>query len=60
MTMAEKLFPLSGKATTLGKISNKIAEIEQIIKDDSSHDEFDFSKLTNKQVADLKSALGIK
>lgn len=50
MTMTEKLFPLSGKATTLGKISNKIAEIEQIIKDDSSHDEFDFSKLTNKQI----------
>lgn len=54
--MTEKLFPLSGKATTLGKI----AEIEQIIKDDSSRDEFDFSKLTNKQIADLKSALGIK
>lgn len=50
MTMTEKLFPLSGKATTLGKI----------IKDDSSHDEFDFSKLTSKQIADLKSALGIK
>lgn len=58
--MTEKLFPLSGKATTLGKISNKIAEIEQIIKDDSSHDEFDFSKLTSKQIADLKTALGIK
>lgn len=58
--MTEKLFPLSGKATTLGKISNKIAEIEQIIKDDSSHDEFDFSKLTSKQIADLKSVLGIK
>lgn len=58
--MTEKLFPLSGKATALGKISNKIAEIEQIIKDDSSHDEFDFSELTDKQVADLKSALGIK
>ena len=58
--MTEKLFPLSGKATTLGKISNKIAKIEQIVKDDSSHDEFDFSKLTDKQVADLKSALGIK
>lgn len=58
--MTEKLFPLSGKTTTLGKISNKIAEIEQIIKDDSSHDEFDFSKLTSKQIADLKSALGIK
>ena len=59
--MTEKLFPSSGKTTTtLGKISNKIAEIEQIIKDDSSHDEFDFSKLTNKQVADLKSALGIE
>lgn len=58
--MTEKLFPLSGKATTLGKISNKIAEIEQIIKDDSPHDEFDFSKLTSKQIADLKSALGIK
>ena len=58
--MTEKLFPLSGKATTLGKISNKIAEIEQIIKDDSSHDEFDFSKLTSKQIADLKSALDIK
>lgn len=58
--MTEKLFPLSGKATTLGKISNKIAEIEQIIKDDSSHDEFDFSKLTSKQIADLKFALGIK
>lgn len=58
--MTEKLFPLSGKATTLGKISSKIAEIEQIIKDDSSHDEFDFSKLTGKQIADLKSALGIK
>lgn len=58
--MTEKLFPLSGKATTLGKISNKIAEIEQIIKDDSSHDEFDFSKLTSKQIADLKSALSIK
>ena len=58
--MTEKLFPLSGKATTLGKISNKIAEIEQIIKDDSSNNEFDFSKLTDKQIADLKSALGIK
>lgn len=58
--MIEKLFPLSGKTTTLGKISNKIAEIEQIIKDDSSNDEFDFSKLTDKQIADLKSALGIK
>lgn len=58
--MTEKLFPLSGKATTLGKISNKIAEIEQIIKNDSSNDEFDFSKLTDKQIADLKSALGIK
>lgn len=58
--MTEKLFPLSGKTTILGKISNKIAEIEQIIKDDSSHDEFDFSKLTSKQIADLKSALGIK
>lgn len=58
--MTEKLFPLSGKATTLGKISNKIAEIEQIIKDDSSNGEFDFSKLTDKQIADLKSALGIK
>lgn len=58
--MTEKLFLLSGKTTTLGKISNKIAEIEQIIKDDSSRDEFDFSKLTGKQIADLKSALGIK
>lgn len=58
--MTEKLFPLSGKAATLGKISNKIAEIEQIIKDDSSRDEFDFSKLTSKQIADLKSALGIE
>ena len=58
--MTEKLFPLSGKAITLGKISNKIAEIEQIIKDDSSRDEFDFSKLTSKQIADLKTALGIK
>lgn len=58
--MTEKLFPLSGKATTLGKISNKIAEIEQIIKDDSSRDEFDFSKLTSKQIADLKSVLDIK
>lgn len=58
--MTKKLFPLSGKTTTLGKISNKITEIEQIIKDDSSHDEFDFSKLTSKQVADLKSALGIE
>ena len=58
--MTEKLFPLSGKATTLGKISNKIAEIEQIIKNDSSNNEFDFSKLTGKQIADLKSTLGIK
>lgn len=58
--MTEKLFPLSGKATTLGKISNKITEIEQIIKDNSSCDEFDFSKLTSKQIADLKTALGIK
>ena len=60
MTMTEKLLPLSGKATALGKISNKIAETEQVIEDDSSHDEFDFSKLTGKRIADLKSALGIK
>lgn len=74
------LFPHSGPATTLGKISREFAKLQQQIGGDdgqvdpnppvgedalaqakaSSYVDIDFKNLSDEQIADLKTALGLK
>lgn len=73
------LFPHSGPATTLGKISREFAKLQQQVDGDgqddpnspvgkdalaqakaSSYVDIDFKNLSDEQIADLKTALGLK
>lgn len=73
------LFPHSGPATTLGKISREFAKLQQQVDGDgqldpnppvgedalaqakaSSYVDIDFKNLSRKQIADLKTVLGLK
>lgn len=57
--MAKRLFPYAGPLTTLGKISDRFNEEESSAKPNDVS-KLDFTKLTEKQKADLKSALGLE
>ena len=64
--MAKPLFPYSGPKTTLGRISERLTEIEDFTgfnesgNKPSTEASIDFSKLSEKQIEDLKKILGIK
>lgn len=75
--MKNLLFPHSGPATTLGKISREFAKLHEQIDEEQSQEptepdtgmtaqakasskvDIDFSKLTKKQIVDLKAVLGL-
>lgn len=79
MAKSKLLFPHSGPATTLGKISREFLKLQNQIEDGgseptppsetdgalaqakaSSYVDIDFKNLSKEQIADLKTALGIK
>lgn len=57
--MSDKLFPTSGRNTTLGQISSKFDSIESSESAESDITKLDFSKLTADQVTALKAKLGL-